>query len=215
MIFTINNYIKEKYGNKAKLLFTDTDSLNYEIKAERVQQDFWVDRNKFDNSDYPEKRQYFDKTNKNVIVKFKGDASAIPITEFIGLRSKMYNYVKDNGKGGKTANKGVKKVVIKKNIKHENCKDVLFNCEQNHHKMKTIWSNNHQLGSYEINKGHYLALMINDIYWMVQKVMLMVITKPKPSCGEDMNLSLLSSSMTNFTFTNLFTKKFHNFVNYL
>ena len=30
------NYIKEKYGGKVKLLFTDTDSLMYEIKAEDV-----------------------------------------------------------------------------------------------------------------------------------------------------------------------------------
>lgn len=67
---------------------------------------------------------------------------------------------------GKNA-KGIKKVVIKKDIKHENYKDVLLNSEQNHHKMKTIWSNNHQLGSYEINKGHYLAFMINDIHLMV------------------------------------------------
>lgn len=63
-------------------------------------QDFWVGRNKLDNSDYPKKSQYFNKTNKKVIGKFKDDAAGIPRTEVTGLRSKMYSYVKDNnGKG--------------------------------------------------------------------------------------------------------------------
>ena len=48
------NYIKKKYGDKARLLFTDTDSLTYEIEAEDVYKDFWNDKDKFDNSDYPE-----------------------------------------------------------------------------------------------------------------------------------------------------------------
>ena len=145
------NYIKKKYGDKAKLLFTDTDSLTYEIEAEDVYQDFWNDKNKFDNSDYPKSSPYFDKTNKKVIGKFKDEAAGVPIDEFVGLRSKMYSYMKDNQKGGKTA-KGIKKNVIKKNITHENYKNVLFNNEQMHHTMKTIRSQNHQLGSYEINK---------------------------------------------------------------
>lgn len=68
--------------------------------AEDVYQDFWVGRNKLDNSDYPKKSQYFNKTNKKVIGKFKDDAAGIPRTEVTGLRSKMYSYVKDNnGKG--------------------------------------------------------------------------------------------------------------------
>ena len=46
------NYIKRKYNDKAKLLFTDTDSLTYEITAEDVYNDFWNDKNKFDNSDF-------------------------------------------------------------------------------------------------------------------------------------------------------------------
>ena len=145
------NYIKNKYGEKAKLLFTDTDSLTYEIEAEDVYQDFWNDKNKFDNSDYPESSKYFDKTNKKVIGKFKDEAAGVPIYEFIGLRSKMYSYIKDNQKGGKTA-KGIKKNVIKKDITHDNYKQTLFNNQQMYHKMKTIRSESHQLGSYEINK---------------------------------------------------------------
>ena len=144
------NYIKKKYGNKAKLLFTDTDSLTYEIEAEDVYQDFWNDKDKFDNSDYSESSPYFDKTNKKVIGKFKDEAAGVPIREFVGLRSKMYSYMKDNKKGGKTA-KGIKKN-IKNNIKHENYKQTLFENKQMHHIMKTIRSQNHQIGSYEINK---------------------------------------------------------------
>ena len=59
--------------------------------------------------------------------------------------------MKDNQKGGKTA-KGIKKNIIIKNITHENYKETLFNNKQMYYKMKTIRSQNHQLGSYEINK---------------------------------------------------------------
>ena len=45
------NYIKKKYGSKAKLLFTDKDSLTYEIEVEDVYNDFWNDKKLFDNSD--------------------------------------------------------------------------------------------------------------------------------------------------------------------
>ena len=144
-------YIKEKYGDKAKLLFTGTDSLTYEIETEDVYKDFWNDKDKFDNSDYPENSPFHSKDNKKVIGKFKDEASGVPITEFVGLRSKMYSYLKDNEKGGKTA-KGIKKNVIKNNIKHENYKDVLINNKQLLHTMNTIRSQSHQLGSYEVNK---------------------------------------------------------------
>ena len=63
----------------------------------------------------------------------------------------MYCYIKDNEKGERTA-KGIKKNVIKNNIKHKDYKNTLINNEQIHHKIKTIRSQRHQLGSYEINK---------------------------------------------------------------
>ena len=95
------NYTKKKYNNGAKLLFTNTDSLTYEIEAEDVYNDFWNDKDMFHNSDYLESSPYYCNVNKKIIGKFKDEACGIPITEFIGLKSKMYSYVKDNEKGGK------------------------------------------------------------------------------------------------------------------
>ena len=145
------NYIKKKYGNKAKLLFTDTDSLTYEIETKDVYADFWQNKNRFDNSDFPKSSPRIYKTNKKVIGKFKDEASSIPITEFVGLRSKVYSYIKDNNQCGKTAI-GVKKNIITKDIKHEDYRKTLFKNEQIYHKMKTIISVNRQLTSYELNK---------------------------------------------------------------
>ena len=44
-------YIKKNYSNRARLLFTNTDSLTYETEAENVYMDFWNDKDMFDNSD--------------------------------------------------------------------------------------------------------------------------------------------------------------------
>ena len=58
------NYIKKKYNNRAKLLFTDTDSLTYEIEAEDIYNNFWNDKDMFDNSDCLESSTYYCNVNK-------------------------------------------------------------------------------------------------------------------------------------------------------
>ena len=92
------NYIKKKYGDRAKLLFTDTYSLTYEIEAEDVYKDFWNDKDTFDNSGYPENFLYYCNVNKKAIGKSKDEACGVPITEFVGLKSKMYSYIKSDEK---------------------------------------------------------------------------------------------------------------------
>ena len=52
------DYIKNKYDNKSKLLFTDIDSLMYEIKTEHVYKDFSSDKKLFDFSNYPTNLKY-------------------------------------------------------------------------------------------------------------------------------------------------------------
>ena len=143
------NYIRKKYPD-AKLLFTDTDSLVYHIRAEDIYSDFYLDRHLFDNSDYPESSKFYFADNKKVIGKFKDEASGDPITEFVGLKSKMYSYKTEN-KENKTA-KGVKKNVIKRELCYSDYRDTLFNCTTMRHKMRTIRSEYHQISSYQINK---------------------------------------------------------------
>ena len=49
---TLTVYIKNKYDNKSKLFFTNTDSLMYEIKTEDVYEDFTGNKEMFDFSNY-------------------------------------------------------------------------------------------------------------------------------------------------------------------
>ena len=54
------DYIKNKYDNKSKLLFTGTDSLMYEIGTEDVYEHFSSNREMFDFSNYSTKSKYYD-----------------------------------------------------------------------------------------------------------------------------------------------------------
>ena len=161
------NYIKKEYGSIAKLLFTDTDSLTYEIETEDVYKDLRKSKEFFDNSDYPKGSPYEFQENKKVIGKFKDEAFGKIISEFVGLRSKMYSYIMEDGKGGMTT-KGIKKNVIKKNIMHEDYKNTLLNEEQMRHKMRTIRSVKHKLQSFEINKISLSCLMTSAISMIME-----------------------------------------------
>ena len=65
------NYRKKKYNDEAKLLFVDTDSLTYELETEDIYEDFWNDKEIFDNSDFRKTSLYCNESNKKVIGKMK------------------------------------------------------------------------------------------------------------------------------------------------
>ena len=79
-----------------KLMFTDTDSLCYEIKTDDVYKDLFQEKELYDNSDYPKNSEFFFDENKKVIGKMKDEAAGMVIKEFIGLRCKMYSYETNN-----------------------------------------------------------------------------------------------------------------------
>ena len=60
-------------------LFTDTDSLIYEIKTEDVYEYFSNDKEMFGSSNYSIKSKYCDNSNKLVVRKMKGETAGVAI----------------------------------------------------------------------------------------------------------------------------------------
>ena len=89
-------YIKSKFN--AKLLFTDTGSLVYEIETKDVYEDFYEDKNFFDFGYYLLDSKFFDPVNKKVIGKMKDDFTGEIISEIVGLKSKMFSLISINNK---------------------------------------------------------------------------------------------------------------------
>ena len=147
-------YIKEKYGKKAELLFTDTDSLMYEIKTK----DFYLDicsdvRDKFDTSDYPSIHPsgIITGANKKVIGMFKDEVAGRQISHFVGLRPKLYSFKIEEDREVRKC-KGIKKNVIKKKLDFDDYVQCLFSGEKEMRKMKIIRSEKHDIYSKEVNK---------------------------------------------------------------
>ena len=84
-----SNFIKRNFDSE--LLFTDKDSLTYELKSEDVYEKKFLYKYLFDLSNYPEYSKFFDQANKKVIDKMKDESKGKIIDEFVRLKSKMYS----------------------------------------------------------------------------------------------------------------------------
>ena len=148
------NYVKPKYGAKAKLLFTDTDSFLYEIETEDFYKDISGDvKDRFDTSDYKENHPSGIPTgiNKKVLGMFKDEAAGKNIKEFVGLRAKLYSFIMEDGKENKRC-KGVKKQVVESSITHEDYKTCLRTGKEQLRKQNILRSYEHEVFTEEINK---------------------------------------------------------------
>ena len=164
------NYIKQKYEDKAKLLFTDTDSLMYEIETEDFYKDISADvKDGFDTSNYPPNRPSSIPSgfNKKVLGMFKDEAAGEVIDEFVELRAKLYSYKMLEGEECKKC-KRVKKSVVKRSITHEDYKKCLFTGKEQLRKMNIIRSHRHEIYTEEVNN---VLVMIKDIYWTMVRVL--------------------------------------------
>ena len=72
-------------------MFSDTDSLIYEIKTKDVYKDFSIDKEIFGFSNYLTKSKHWNDSNKLVIGKMKDETADVVIKEFVELKPEMYS----------------------------------------------------------------------------------------------------------------------------
>ena len=137
------------------MLFTDTDSLVYEIKIEEIYEDFYQDKSFFYFSNYPLDSvelhsKFFDAVNEEAIGKMKGEFKGKISSEFVGLKSKMYSLISVDEEEVTKA-KRVNKNVVKK-IKHKELVNYLFNKKVIRHNMKRIQSKLQRIGTCDVCK---------------------------------------------------------------
>lgn len=169
------NVLKKKYNENVRLLYTDTDSFILEIKCDDLTKDLYELRDHFDFSDYPCSHPLYNVENKKVIGKFKDETGGTKtITEFIGLRAKMYSFQVARNQYSVYPNhdeeekdlrpvkraKGVPYQVVEKSLEYEHYKQVLMEeAEVIKHTFTKLASKEHRISTIEQTK---IGLTKND-----------------------------------------------------
>lgn len=155
--------LKPRYGAKIRLAYTDTDSYVLHIETDDVYKDFRELGDVFDFSDYPADHDNFDKKNKKKLGFFKDEVNGKIITEFIGLKPKMYTIKLDESLFKKA--KGIPTHKVKKQITFDQYYNTLMENTKKYIKFNTIRSFNHQICSITCNKLG-LSSFDNKRYWL-------------------------------------------------
>ena len=151
----------EAHGNRISLCYMDTESFIYEIETEDFYEDIADDiESRFNTSGYRDDglRPLPVGMNKKVIGLMKDELGGDIMREFVELRPKMYAY-KVESKEFKRC-KGIKKCVVKKNIKFEDYKRCLMTGEMEYRPQMMFRSRLHEITMIETTNK--LALSRED-----------------------------------------------------
>ncbi|XP_015120052.1 uncharacterized protein LOC107043199 [Diachasma alloeum] len=119
------DYTKREFGDSAKLMYTDTDSLLYEFKVPDIYECMKRDIARFDTCDYPSDNVYgMPLVNKKVLGLMEDECNGKVMSEFVGLRAKLYTFKIHGDERAKKRAKGVRRSTLKR-ITFDNYKDCL------------------------------------------------------------------------------------------
>lgn len=149
--------MKKIYNQNIRLCYTDTDSLLYYIRTDDFYKDMKNHIQFFDTSNFESNNIHcLPRINMHVPGFFKDEMGGEIISEFVGLRAKLY-CIKSTNSVIKKA-KGIKKPVTKR-LDIQKYKNALICNESHRETMYVIRSQNHRVFTQKINK---LVLNSND-----------------------------------------------------
>ncbi|XP_050733175.1 uncharacterized protein LOC127006884 isoform X2 [Eriocheir sinensis] len=121
-----HNVLKAHYGDRAKLVYCDTDSLISEIETPDILTEYSQEpfKSYIDTSNFSPSHSLYNTDNKGKLGFLKSEVGERTISEFVGVRPKYYSILLADGDRLSSA-KGVPKF-IKKKIAHQRYKDALF-----------------------------------------------------------------------------------------
>ena len=134
------DYLKVKYNDKIKLIYTNTDSFVIEVETDDIYKDMYEDGHLYDFSNYPKNNPNYSLNNKKIYGIFKDDLNGKIITEFTADKPKMYSCE-----------------YIDKYL------EMLNNCEQNEYELiKSKMHSNEYIDNYTIlNKNKHKGIKIS------------------------------------------------------
>jgi len=148
--FHYNSHMQGQYGaDRARLLFTDTDSLCYKIQTEDLYEDMASNLQHYDTSAYPKTHPLYSPANAKVIRKFKDETNSIPPEKYVDLRAKMYSLKCDYPK--MTA-KGIKKSYMKRHVRRSPFVNALRDKSRSTARFKRFKSVDHAVSTVNIKK---------------------------------------------------------------
>lgn len=151
--FHYNFMLKQMPLENCKLLYTDTDSLIYELICEDAYRDIIkANSHKFDTSGYKADNPFgIQRLNKKIPGLMEDVTEGRIITHFVGLRSKQYTFIIENEKCIKRA-KGIKTNVVDRKITFNDYLNCLRNNVENIQTQRLLKSELHEMYSVEQTK---------------------------------------------------------------
>ena len=162
------DYMRPRYGSKAKLCYMDNDSFAYEIETEDFYRDVVKDvKKRFGTSGYSkdDNRPLHIGENKKAIGLMKDELGRHFMIAFVALRAKMDAYRKIDKKVEEKCCKGTKKCVVAEGLTFDDYKNCLFDGETIYREQMLFENNKHEV--YTVNKRK-IALNRDDDKRLVQ-----------------------------------------------